>query len=142
MLQVLRTPLGCLLGCPLGHPCLIPSYKFEPTPLDPIRTSVPVHIILVSTSPNPCHPTPLRCLLGQRSDIHVLQVQARAFRPRSDLCPCLCYDPNPCHPTPLGHPLRRPLGHPCLTPSYKFKPVPSGPVRTSILVHIMSAVGI
>jgi hypothetical protein len=28
------------------------------------------------------------------------------------------------------------LGHPCLISSYKFKPVPSDPVRTSILVRI------
>jgi hypothetical protein len=59
VLRVLGTPLRCPLGRLLGHPCLIPSYKLEPAPLDPVRTSVPVHVILVSTSPNPCHPTPL-----------------------------------------------------------------------------------
>jgi hypothetical protein len=61
MLRVLRTPLR--------HPCLNLSYKSEPTPSDPVRTSVPVCIILVSTSPN--HPTPLGCLLGWCSDIRV-----------------------------------------------------------------------
>jgi hypothetical protein len=48
---------------------------------------------------------------------------------------CPCYDPNPCHPTPLGRPLR----HPCLTPSYEFKPVPLGPARTSVIVRVTSA---
>jgi hypothetical protein len=59
---------------------------------------------------------------------------AHAFGPRLDLRPCPRYNPNPCHPTLLGHP--------CLTPSYKFEPIPSGPARTSILVHVMSAVQI
>jgi hypothetical protein len=35
------------------------SQKSEPTPSDPIWTSILVRIILVSTSPNPCHPIPL-----------------------------------------------------------------------------------
>jgi hypothetical protein len=49
-LQILRTPLGGplrhLLGHPLGHSCLIPSYKFKPAPSDPIQTSVPVCITI------------------------------------------------------------------------------------------------
>jgi hypothetical protein len=61
----------------------------------------------------------------------ILQVQACTFGPCSDLHPHPRYDPNPCHPTPHGCPLR----HPCLTLSYKFKPMPLGPTRTSILVY-------
>jgi hypothetical protein len=34
------TPLGRLLGCLLRHPCLAPSYEFEPVPSGPTRTSV------------------------------------------------------------------------------------------------------
>jgi hypothetical protein len=65
---------------------------------------------------------------GTRTSVShfILQVQAHAFGPRSDLRPCPHYDLNPCHPTWLGGPLGCPLGHPCLTLSYKFEPVPSG----------------
>jgi hypothetical protein len=54
-LQILGTPLGR----PLRHPCLNSSYKSEPVPSDPVQTSILIRIILVSTSPNPCHPIPL-----------------------------------------------------------------------------------
>jgi hypothetical protein len=47
-LRILGTPLGRPLGCPLGHPCFNSSYKSEPAPLGPVRTSVLVRIILVS----------------------------------------------------------------------------------------------
>jgi hypothetical protein len=69
----------------------------------------------------------------------ILQVQAHAFGPHSDLRPCPCYNPNPCHPTPLRGLLGHLLGHPCLTPSYKFEPVPSGPTQTSVIVRVTSA---
>jgi hypothetical protein len=84
----------------------------------------------------------VRALLGPLSSSTLflyLQVRARTFGPRPDLCPCPRYDPNPCHPTPLGCPLGCLLGHLCLAPSYEFEPVPSGPTRTSIIVRVMSA---
>jgi hypothetical protein len=37
----------------------------------------------------------------------------------------------------LGTPLGRPLGHPCLNSSYKSEPAPSGPIWTSVLIHVI-----
>jgi hypothetical protein len=56
-LQVLGTPLRCLLRRLLGHLCLSSSYKSEPTPSD-LRPRP-------RYDPNPCHPTPLGRLLGR-----------------------------------------------------------------------------
>jgi hypothetical protein len=116
VLQVLGTPLGR----PLRHLCLNSSYKSEPAPSGPVWTSILIHVILVSTSLNPC----LRTLFGPLSlsvlrfkplpsnsartsarvsawtsvSRSVLQVQARAFGARSDLRLCPRYecrvDPN------------------------------------------------
>jgi hypothetical protein len=94
-LRVLGTPLRR----PLRHPCLNSSYKSEPTPSGPIRTSVLIHVILVSTSPSPCLRTPfgppsLSALQSKPLPSNsawtsvsrsVLQVRARAFGARSDL---------------------------------------------------------
>jgi hypothetical protein len=53
---------------PLGHPCLNSSYKSEPAPSDPIRTSVLIHVTIRTLA------IQLRSevCLGIRSDIRVL----------------------------------------------------------------------
>jgi hypothetical protein len=115
-----------------------PCYEFSELHSDVcsgVHSDIRVSICLTSLSPR------LRTLFGPPSLSTLflyLQVQARTFGPRLDLRPCPRYNPNPCHPTPLGCP----LGHPCLTLSYKFEPVPLGPTRTSVLVHVTSAVWI
>jgi hypothetical protein len=66
-LQILGTPLGRLLRHPLGHPCLNSSYKSEPTPSDPVQTSILVRVTIQTLA------IQLRSEVhsGVRSDIHV-----------------------------------------------------------------------
>jgi hypothetical protein len=59
----LRCPLRCLLGHLLGHPCLNSSYKSEPMPSDPIRTSLLVRITIRTLA--------IQLRLGICSDIRV-----------------------------------------------------------------------
>jgi hypothetical protein len=106
-LRILRTPLGGLLRRPLGHLCLIPSYKFKPAPSDPIRTSILVRVTI-------------RILVIQLcSDIHL--------GIHSDICVSLHLTSlSPCPQGPLGPPslsaLRVPRGSkPLVTKTLGFE---------------------
>jgi hypothetical protein len=128
--MLLRLPLTSALRCSSdSHSCPHSDATWTPAH-DPTRSSVSIR----ATNSRNSTWTSVRASAQTSMSRFVLQVQARAFRPRLDLRPCPCYDPNLCNPTPLGHP--------CLTPFYKFEPVPSGPARTSVLVRVTSAVRI
>jgi hypothetical protein len=108
------------------------------------RTSVSQFILQVRAHAfgphSDLHPRPrYSCIYKSKPLSSNSTLRARTFGPRLDLCPCPCYDPNPCIPTLLGCLLGRPLGHLCLTLSYKFEPMPLGPAQTSILVRVTSA---
>jgi hypothetical protein len=102
------------------------SYKSEPVPSDPVRTSVPVRIILISTSPN--HPTLLRhlCLISSykfepvpldpvRTSILIhVTIRTLAIQLRSDICVSLhLTSSSPCLWGLLGPPSLSMLRVPC-----------------------------
>jgi hypothetical protein len=139
---LLMSALGCYLDSCL-HMCLDSTQNSALAVLSirlylPLRNTHLPHCNLVLMYTNPTQSSMSICAMSSRNSTQmsawasartsvsqiVLQVRACAFGPRLDLCPCPCYNLNPCHPTLLGCP----LGHSCLTPSYKFEPVPSGPV--------------